>query len=127
MKAQKAFICSMVRKDSSRRSISFTVMPNSLRRCSGSPYVIQLFILITSTDKCGVRNMMRRINGGIMYSWIQVTKQHSRWNLLVDFFGLSQWIVDDIHVELNFLVDVIPVVDNRVFVCAQPDHYPHWQ
>ena len=42
-------------------------------------------------------------------------------------FGLSQWIVDDVHVEFNFLVDIVPVIYNRALVRAQSNHHPYWQ
>jgi hypothetical protein len=45
IKAHMIFICSILSGASSIRSISLIVMPNSLRRCSGSPYVSQLFAL----------------------------------------------------------------------------------
>jgi hypothetical protein len=45
----------------------------------------------------------------------------------VDFLGLSKWIVDDIHVQLNFTVDAIPVVHHFILVSAEPNHHPHWQ
>jgi hypothetical protein len=124
MKAQKAFICSMVSVASSIRSNSFTVMPNSLKRCSGSPYVSQLFILITSTDKWGVRNMMRRINGSMI---LLVAKPQDRSNPPVDFCRLSQWIVDDIHIQLNCAVNVVPVLHHSILIGAQPNYHPHRQ
>jgi hypothetical protein len=45
----------------------------------------------------------------------------------VDFLGLSKWVVDDIHVQLNFTVDAIPVVHHFILVSAEPNHHPHWQ
>ena len=41
--------------------------------------------------------------------------------------GLSQWIVDDVHVQLNHAVNVIPVVYHFVLVSAKTNHNPHWQ
>mmetsp|Transcript_24520 Transcript_24520/g.45699 ORF Transcript_24520/g.45699 Transcript_24520/m.45699 type:complete len:244 (-) Transcript_24520:279-1010(-) len=40
---------------------------------------------------------------------------------------LSKQIVQDVHLQLQLRVDVIPVVHHLVVISAQPDHHPHRQ
>jgi hypothetical protein len=55
----------------------------------------------------------------------QVEAGRSYWP--VDFLGLSKWVVDDIHVQLNYAINIIPVVHHFILVSAEPNHHPHWQ
>jgi hypothetical protein len=50
-----------------------------------------------------------------------------RPNQPVDFFCLSLWIIDDIHIQLYYAVNVVPVRHHSILIGAQPNHHPHWQ
>ena len=50
-----------------------------------------------------------------------------RSNQPVYLSGLSQWIVDDVHVQLYFAIYIIPIVNHFVLVSAQSNDHPHWQ
>jgi hypothetical protein len=58
---------------------------------------------------------------------VDTERSNRRSNQPVYLSGLSQWIVDDVHVQLNHAVNVIPVVNHFVLVSAKTNHHPHWQ
>jgi hypothetical protein len=58
---------------------------------------------------------------------VDTDRSNRRSNQPVYLSGLSQWIVDDVHVQLYFAIYIIPVVYHFVLVSAQSNDHPHWQ
>jgi hypothetical protein len=51
----------------------------------------------------------------------------SRSSEPVYLLGLAKWVVNDIHIQLNYAVNVVPILHHFILVSAQPNHHPHWQ